>query len=187
MQSRSNGRGEWPKLFRFFDPTELSFPYMLELFARAPIGLQLGTQSHLTPIPIQEAISSLSAILLDTEYYDFVMSGKRDEDGLPWVGEDRLIPLKAMAYLDLSARKRAGDPIDSKTITKHLKDVLALSGLLSPAKPIQLPKRIADDLAQFIAVVTDSVAGLPDPRIMEILDRLRLVYRLGELPPARRG
>jgi hypothetical protein len=36
-------------------------------------------------------------MLLDETYYAFIMAGRREVGGLPWVGEDRLIPLKAIA------------------------------------------------------------------------------------------
>lgn len=38
---------------------------MVELFTRAPDGLQPAKGSPQTPIPIEEAVSSLSAMLLD--------------------------------------------------------------------------------------------------------------------------
>ena len=66
---------------------------MVELFARAPDGLQLAGGSQLTPIPLDEAVSSLSSILLDETYYAFIIAGRREVGGLPWIGEDRLIPL----------------------------------------------------------------------------------------------
>lgn len=54
------------KLFyRFYDPENASFPYVLELFSRIPDALKLSDDAHLTPIPLDEALSSLSAILLD--------------------------------------------------------------------------------------------------------------------------
>jgi hypothetical protein len=84
-----------PIFYRFQKPEDAQYPAMLELFARAPDGLQLGPGSQLTPIPLDEAVSSLSAILLNEAYYAFIMAGRREVAGLPWVGEDRLIPLKA--------------------------------------------------------------------------------------------
>ena len=39
--------------------------------------------------------------------------------GLSWVGEDRLIPLKAIARLDLKVRKDRGTVIDARDILKH--------------------------------------------------------------------
>ena len=103
---------------------------MVELFARAPDGLRPAEGSQLTPIPLDEAVSSLSAILLDEVYYAFIMAGRREVNGLPWVGEDRLIPLKAIAWLELTARKEQGAKVDAKDVHKHLNDVLRLSQLL---------------------------------------------------------
>jgi hypothetical protein len=53
--------------------------------------------SHLTPIPLTDAVASLSAILLDEDCYAFITLGRRESDGLPWVGEDRLIPLESLS------------------------------------------------------------------------------------------
>lgn len=91
---------------------------MVELFARAPDGLKLAEGSHLTPIPLDEAVASLSAILLDEAYYAFIMAGRRETDGLPWVGEDRLIPLKAVAWLELTAPKEKGEKVDAKDVAQ---------------------------------------------------------------------
>lgn len=96
---------------------------MLELFCRAPHGIKLAEGSHLTPIPIDEAVASLSAILLDDAYYEFILAGRKEVDGLPWVGEDRLIPLKASAWLDLGERQAKGEHVDTKNIRKHANDV----------------------------------------------------------------
>ena len=78
---------------------------MVELFSRVPDSLRPIADGTLTPIPFDEAVSNLSAILLDDVYYAFIMAGRREVDGLPWIGEDRLIPLKAIAWLELSGRK----------------------------------------------------------------------------------
>jgi len=76
-----------PVLYRFQKPADDRFPAMRELFCRAPEGIRLAEGSHLTPIPIDEAVASLSAILLDDAYYEFILAGRREVDGLPWVGE----------------------------------------------------------------------------------------------------
>lgn len=98
-----------PVFYRFQKPTDLGFPVMVELFSRAPDGLVPAQGSLLTPIPLDAAVSSLSAILLDDAYYEFILTGRREANGLPWVAEDRLIPLKAIAWLELSARKDQGE------------------------------------------------------------------------------
>ncbi len=142
-----------PNFYRFIKPADERYPVMIELFARAPDGLKPAEGSKLTPIPLDEAVASLSAILLDETYYAFIMGGRREADGLPWVGEDRLIPLKAVAWLELSARKERGEPVDAKDVRKHLNDVLRLSQLLAANTRIELDARIAGDLTKFLAAV----------------------------------
>jgi hypothetical protein len=128
---REVGDAGRPAFYRFQQPTDEQFPFMLELFARVPDALRPLAEGHLTPIPFDESVSSLSAILLDDDYYAFIMDGRREADGLSWVGEDRLIPLKAQAWLDMLGRKEKGDQIDTKHIKKHLNDVMRLSALLA--------------------------------------------------------
>ena len=139
-----------PVFYRFQKPADERFPSMSELFCRAPEGINVAEGSHLTPIPIDEAAASLSAILLDDAYYEFILAGRKDVDGLPWVGEDRLIPLKASAWLDLRERQAKGEPVDSKNIRKHANDVLRLSQLLAPDVRIEVAPRIAQDLNRFL-------------------------------------
>lgn len=142
------------KLYRFQDPADAEFPYMLELFARTPQLAGFAAGGRLTPIPFDEEISSLSAIILHDEYYQFVIGGRQTKDGFPsWIGVDRLIPLKAHAWLDMSDRKEQGEAIDSKKIRKHLYDIEKLSALLTPATVVELPGIVAKDMQRFIAKV----------------------------------
>lgn len=175
---RQTDSAEKPKLYRFAKPTEDDFPYMVELFARVPSGIDLAEKSRLTPIPMDEMVSSLSAILLEDVYYDFLMSGRRDQNGLPWVGEDRLIPLKALAWIGLTAQKANGEQVDSRNISKHLKDILALAGLLSPETSIDVDEKIASDLRRFIAAVSAPEVMGKDAKAMEIFQRLALAFKL---------
>jgi hypothetical protein len=94
-----------PVLYRFQKPKNERFPAMLELFCRSPDGMVLAAGSQLTPIPIEDETASLSAILLDDAYYAFIIAGRKERDGLRWIGEEQLIPLKARAWLDLNTRR----------------------------------------------------------------------------------
>ena len=107
---------------------------MLELFSRKPDVLTIADERQLTPIPVEEDISSLSAILLDECYYDF-------------------IPLKARAWLDLTRRKAVGGDVDSRNIKKHRNDVLRLFQVLDPGHRLELPETIHRDLAVFLQAV----------------------------------
>lgn len=179
-QASDTGR---PVLYRFQKPASAGFPAMLELFCRAPEGIHLAKGAHLTPIPFEEAVASLSAILLDDEYYAFIVGGRRNVDGLPWIGAEQLIPLKARAWLDLSARKAAGEKVDSKDIRKHGNDVIRLSQLLTPDMQVSLGRRIADDLDSFLVGLAADESYNPkglqiDLSLAEVVGRLRRAYAL---------
>lgn len=172
-----------PVFYRFQKPTDPSFPAMLELFCRAPEGLTLAQGSHLTPIPIDEAVESLSAILLDADYYDFILTGRRDLAGLPWVGEDRLIPLKASAWLDLGQRLARGEQVDSRNVRKHANDILRLSQLLAPEVRVPLAPRIAQDLSRFLDAIETDPSITPASvgvrsSLKDVIDRIALAYSL---------
>jgi hypothetical protein len=80
---------------------------------------------------------------LDDTYYQFVLSGRNNKPGMPsWIGEDRLIPLKAVAWMEMTQRVEQGEEIDLKKINKHLNDIVLLSALLQPGQVIDLPEKI---------------------------------------------
>ena len=74
IETSASGRR---KCYRFQNPSDPSYPVMLELFSRNPDSLSIAEGVHLTPIPIDGDISSLSAILLDEVYYSWIQSGRR--------------------------------------------------------------------------------------------------------------
>ena len=65
QRERSSGGKEF---YRLHSPENAEYPSMLELFARAPDSLELAAGAALAPLPIDEDIASLSAILLDDAY-----------------------------------------------------------------------------------------------------------------------
>ena len=68
-RARSNGK---PQFYRFDKPEESGYPVMIELFSRA--NWELSPETVLTPIHIDDSVSSLSAILLDDSYYELLLS-----------------------------------------------------------------------------------------------------------------
>lgn len=138
-----------PIFYRFQRPADEAFPVMIELFSRAPDGLEHEANATLIPIPTDESVSSLSAILLNEDYYAYLMTGRQQSDELTYISADRLIPFKAKAWLDLSQRKEGGEEIDSRTVKKHRNDVLNLTGLLT-GELIELPESITADMALFL-------------------------------------
>ncbi len=91
---------EKPQFYRFSKPEDPAFPAMLELFARTDVGLR-DAESGLMPIHIDDEVSSLSAILLDEEYYRLLVENRTSASGVAVLSVEGLIPFKAKAWLDL--------------------------------------------------------------------------------------
>ena len=170
-------------LYRFQKPKAEGYPAMLELFSRAPEGLTLGGDAHLTPLPIDEAAASLSAILLDESYYEFLKSMVREAGGIPVLDEAAIIPFKARAWLDLTRQREEGLQVDEKNIRKHRNDVARLLQLLSQEVRYSLPPSVAEDMLVFVenAVIEADF----DPRQFrvnmtreDVAARLRAAYQL---------
>lgn len=141
------------QLYRFQDPGTDGFPAMLELLTRNI--LEIPDTAHLTPIPITGNIDSLSAILLDEAYYKLVLENRISIQGATIIPAHSLIPLKVKAWLDLTARRKAGDvSIRGDDIRKHRNDVFRLLVAMTPTDRVSLPKQICEDLELFIAAIS---------------------------------
>jgi hypothetical protein len=179
-RQKSTGKTEF---YRFYKPEKDDFPYMLEFFARKPDAMTLPSESHLTPIPLDEGVSSLSAILLNTDYYDFILAGKVIEEGLSIIPELYLIPMKAKACLDLLQLKDSGGHVDSKDIKKHKNDVFRLYQILTSESSIELPRSIADDMSLFLKNVSREPPdlknlGIRNTTLDEIIENLSKIYHI---------
>lgn len=136
--------------YRFSKPTSEGFPFMLELFSRAPDGMEPPPDVRFVPIPADDEVYSLSAILLDTDYYGFLHQHKSILNGLSLLTAHGLIPLKAKAWLDLTEKKGKGVHVDSRDIKKHRSDILRLYQLLTQEARIDAAESIKQDLAVFL-------------------------------------
>jgi hypothetical protein len=116
-----------PILYRFAKPKNPDYPAMLELFSRKPEQINLGAGQEIVPIPAGKDVHSLSAILLDENYYSLIVQHHGTRDGLAVADATALIPLKAHAWLNLTQRKERGEEIDSKDIDKLYFDLLVLA------------------------------------------------------------
>ena len=153
---------------------------MIELFSRQPQNFEIAHESVLTPIPMEEEISSLSAILLDEEYYNFIQSHKTQIDEISLLSIEGLIALKVKAYLDLSECKSKGEQIDSKDIKKHKNDIFRLFVSLPGNTFTPLTLGIENDIRQFIAKMADEEIDLQSLNIKgnkeEMLSGLRRLF-----------
>ncbi|VAW29026.1 hypothetical protein MNBD_BACTEROID07-728 [hydrothermal vent metagenome] len=147
------------KYYRFLNPENAAFPKQVELFSRIPDSLDLDIDTHLTPIPVNDDLSSLSAILMDEEYYNFTIQHSKVEDGVHLANIETLVCLKARAFIDMSTRKANGEIIDDRNIRKHRMDVFRMAVMLPAENTFDLPPAIKKDLQNFADKIKDQIPG----------------------------
>lgn len=172
-----------PNLYRFSNPKDKSYPYMIELFSRKLKSLELHGASLCTPIPAEDELSSLSAILLDDNYYTLITSNCKMVSDIPVVTPECLIALKAKAFLDMTVRKSAGEKIDSDKIKKHKYDIFRLSQLLTEDDRCIVAQTIKEDLKNFIKITikqqTDLKSlGLKNMVVDDVFEIITSVFEL---------
>lgn len=150
--------------YRFKRPKNTDFPYQIELFSRTPDVIVLEGMPHLTPIPVDDDLSSLSAILLNDNYYNYIIEHSQVEDGLHLANIEALICLKAKAYIDIKERIESGSEEDIKKLKKHKADVFRLIVMLTPESIFDLPETIQADVNHFADIVKRE---LPDKAIFK--------------------
>lgn len=162
-ENRQKSSGK-PQFYRFSKPKDPTFPAMLELFARTDINLG-DRDSGLMSIHIGDEVSSLSAILLDEEYYKLLMENRVSAGGVAVLSVEGLIPFKAKAWLDLSAKRADGKAVDEKSVKKHRNDVCRLATLLAGNERPTMSEGVLADMRRFIeAYESDPV----DPKAIKI-------------------
>ena len=161
LREKSNDEREY---YRFIKPDNTDFPHQIELFSRTPDVIVLEGDAHLTPIPVDDDLSSLSAILLNDDYYHYIIEHSQIEDGLHHANIEALICLKAKAFLEIKERIEKGSKEDAKQLRKHKADVFRLTVMFTPESIFELPETIQDHVNQFAALVSQE---LPDKAIFK--------------------
>ena len=156
--NKSTGNAQF---YRFTSPKSKEYPYMIEIFSRNPDFIILEDDAVLTPLPIDDEISSLSAILLNEAYYELLKTGQKMVDGIPVLSPTCLIPFKAKAWLDLKERKLNGEQVDSKNIKKHKNDVFRLAQLITANTRQVLSLEIAEDMKKILSEIADEIRVHP--------------------------
>lgn len=158
-EHREKGTSE-NQFYRFTEPKDSSFPKMIELFSKLPNNFKLNFDRELTPIHIDDSIVSLSAILLNDDYYDLLVKGKLTVDGYSLIEMETVILFKIKAWLDMKERKESGEDIDTKNIKKHKNDVFRLLANVSPTSRIEPSIEIRKDIIQFIEQIKEDKPDL---------------------------
>jgi hypothetical protein len=175
---RSHSQNE-RKYYRFANPEDEIYPVSLELFSRIPDGIRFEGHGRLTPIPTDDDLSSLSAILLDDDYYPLILKGRDEVDGLSCLKVEYLIILKAKAWLDLHQRKA-----DSRKVNIQKNDVIRLFPLLKPRILIDIPDAVKIDLNDYLKAISEDKSinlknlGISQFGITEIVHQMKQIYGL---------
>jgi len=156
---RKEKSDEERQYFRFAKPENDDFPQQIELFARNPDLIGMDEDTHLTPIPVDDDLSSLSAILLDDDYYDYMIAHSEIEDGVRRANTEALICLKAKAYFEIKDRIEQGGKEDGKHLKKHKADVFRLGVTIGVEDVHELPQRLKEDMQKFMDEVKDDLPG----------------------------
>lgn len=142
------GSGE-NQFYRFEKPQDKNFPYMIELFSRKPDYLKT-LDTRLAPIHVSDDVMSLSAILLNEEYYSLLVQGALEIGGVSVLKLESLVLFKMKAWLDLTERKQIGEQIDSYSIKKHKNDVIRLVMNMHPEVKLKTTGKVKEDVTRFI-------------------------------------
>ncbi len=139
--------------FYRFTEGKFGYPTMIELFSRK-LGYLLEIEEGIIPIHIDDDTSSLSAILLNDDYYKFMMSGRRVVDGIGVLGAEHLIPFKMYAWINLLERKRAGEHVNEKDLKKHKYDVFRLLQIVTAGTKVESEGLVTESIHRYIEEIS---------------------------------
>lgn len=96
----------------------------MNYFRQYPVTSELNffKGQHIIPVSDSDGAISLSAILLDDEYFAIIKNHAVQNGGINIINELALIPFKAKAYLEIKERGE-----DSKNWKKHRADIINLA------------------------------------------------------------
>ena len=168
--------------FYRFTEGKTGYPTMIELFLRKP-GYHLEAEEGIIPVHIDDNTSSLSAILLNDDFYQFMMAGRRVVNGIGVLSAEHLIPFKMYAWINLLDRKRAGEHVNEKDLKKHKYDVFRLLQIVTAGTKVISSGLVNESINKFIEEISKvdesevrlMQMGLPFDRNQGI-ELLKMIY-----------
>lgn len=134
--------------YRFTEPKS-GYPVQIELFSRMP-GYNLPMTEGIIPIHIDDDVSSLSAILLNDDFYYFMMKGRKVINDIGILDAEHIIPFKMFAWLDLKRRKEAGEHVNEKDLKKHKNDVFRLLQVVAVGTKVESDGLVKESILRFL-------------------------------------
>jgi len=156
-------------LFRFLKPSDKSYPEQIELFAIHARDSVLVTDHHIIPIDTPENYPYLSAILLNSDYFNLLIQHSDSIDGVRVASAVALIPLKIHAHLSL---KKSGNS-DAK---KHIRDIIRLAAILHEEDRIELSGLPKEEFELFVPLLNE----VPEETVIDVLKDSNIYYVVKE-------
>lgn len=138
---------ENPHFYRFTEP-HAGYPSQIEFFSRSAFPLTIP--EGITPVHVDDDISSLSAIVLDDDYFNLLKNGCEKVNGIRILKVEYLIVFKMYARINLESEKESGKQVNEKDFKKHKNDVFRLLQLIPPDLKVALPEKIKRHIEQFL-------------------------------------
>ena len=163
--------------YRFVKPKKENFAKEIELFASNENDIKLDNNQRIIPIDPEESLYSLSAIMLDPEYFNMIKNNINRNLQAPCTNTQATIMLKMSAFYDLKNR-------NDRKWKKHRRDILKLVLLLTGEEEIKLVGRMTNDFNTFIThveeelnqkMLSDIVNKLPVEK-EQVIDVLKKVF-----------
>lgn len=150
-------------LYRFtLQDENIAYPQKIELLSRHSDLLGEPSGFHIEPIPTDELHQSLSAIIMDDEYYNFTIHHSEEIDGLMVADNLALIAMKVNAYLNLIKEREEGREVNSKDIKKHRSDVLKLVAAGIYPETVAVVPKLYNAVQCFVAETEQHIQSLAD-------------------------
>lgn len=141
-------------LYRF-TTNEKEYPQMIELLSRRPDFIN-DWDGPITSLSFRTE-HSLSAIMIDKVYSDFVLECTEIIEGIPILSKDGLIVLKARAWYNLYQDKMEGANISTYDLRKHLGDISRLLELYEDDTRIEMNTQIRSDMKDFLMLLEENL------------------------------
>lgn len=143
--------------YRFTVP-QAGYPAQIELFSRNNTSFKIDNE--IIPIHINEDVSSLSAILLNDDFYNFMLQGRLTIDGVPILMAEYIIPFKMYAWLNLKDKKATGNHVNDKDLRKHKNDVFRLLQITKTDVAINITGEVKSAVATFLKEIENEELDL---------------------------
>ena len=163
--------------YRFTEPRS-GYPAMIELFSREPNYINF-IPDGIIPIHIDENTSSLSAILLNDDYYKFMLAGRRIVSGISVLDTEHLIPFKMYAWLDLKDRKARGEHVNERDLKKHKYDVFRLLQIARRNNKIETNGIVRENIIRFMEEIR--MENIPFIQLLLPFEMQEALAYLGEI------